>query len=144
MTAKDVVRAFLDEVRSGKNPRAAEKYLAREVVAHQIAAENFARLVRTPASYAEHVEAIQKEFGRFDMWIEDMLADQDKVFVRWIQYGAHVGVMEGFAPTGCALVTVTSAVYRVANRRIVEYWIQQDRHGLIEQLRRQAEKYKVP
>jgi predicted ester cyclase len=48
-----------------------------------------------------------------------------------------IGV-DGYAVTGKPLVEVASAVYRVERGRIAEYWIQIDRFGMVEQLRRAA------
>ncbi|MGW3090041.1 ester cyclase [Streptomyces sp. NPDC001108] len=46
--------------------------------------------------------------------------------------------MGGHAPTGARITTMTSAVYRVEDGLIVEYWIQIDRQGTATQLRRAA------
>jgi predicted ester cyclase len=65
-----------------------------------------------------------------------MLAQGDRVYVRWRQTGAHRGPIDGFPPTGRPLVEVASAVYRVRDGKIVEYWIQIDREGVRLQLER--------
>ena len=66
--------------------------------------------------------------------IEELIAAGDRVFVRWRQTGRHLGSIDGETPSGCPLVELTSAVYRVKGGRIVEYWIQMDRKGLELQL----------
>lgn len=140
MNNKEIVFHFLDEVRSGKNLKAAVKYLAPQIIAHQMTSEHFVKLVRTPQNYANHVLEMQNEFGNFAIVIEELIADGDKVFASWLQYGVHIGTIEGFEATGLALTTSTNAVYRIANQRIVEYWIQHDRKGLLLQLERNQSK----
>lgn len=133
-----VVRAFFREVRSGAHPERAALYMAPRVVAHQVASEGLADVVRTPREYALHVREFLDLFGEFDLEIVETLAAEDKVFVRWIQRGRHLASLDGEAPTGAPLVDIASAVYRVRGGRIVEYWIQADRKGLEIQVQRAA------
>jgi len=129
-----IVRGFIDEVRSGRDPDAAVRYFAPRVAAHQMIAEGGATIYRTPAEYAAHVREFLTLFGRFDLKVEELIAQGDKVYVRWRQRGRHVGSLGGETPTGAPLVEVSSAIYRVEGGRIVEYWIQTDRKGLEVQL----------
>ena len=63
-----------------------------------------------------------------------MFGSGDKVYARWTQHGVHVGTVDGLAPARQPITQVTSCVYRVADGRIAEYWIQIDRRGLRAQL----------
>lgn len=132
----DVVRGFLSEVRSGRAPEAAERYFAPTVAAHQMVSEGAATIQRTPADYAAHVREFLALFGPFEFQVEELIAQGDRVYVRWRQRGHHVKSVKGEAPTGAPLIEVSSAVYRVKDGRIVEYWIQTDRKGLDIQLER--------
>ncbi len=136
--AAAVVRGFLADVRSGRNPAAAATYMAERVLAHQMNAENLEVVERSPANYTAHIEEFLALFGPFELIIDEFIAQDDKVYVRWRQLGTHLGAVAGYAPTGLPLVEVSSAVYRVADGHIVEYWIQTDRLGTLEQLRRNA------
>jgi predicted ester cyclase len=133
-----VVKEFLNDVRSGRNPDAITRYFAPHVQAHQITSESETTVVRTPQDYAGHVREFLATYGRFSFRIEDMIAQDDRVFVRWRQEGHHIGSVDGERPTGGPVTEITSAVYRVRNGRITEYWIQSDRKGLEIQLQRLA------
>lgn len=133
-STEDTVRGFLDEVRSGRAPQEAARYMAPVVLAHQVRAGSRETLERSPANYTEHVEEMLEMFGVFTFSVEELLVDGDKAYARWVQQGHHVSVIDGHAPTGKPLETVGSAVYRVADGLIVEYWIQQDAAGLAAQL----------
>jgi predicted ester cyclase len=135
-----VVQGFLDVVRSGRQPGAVARYFAPQVRAHQVTSEGEATVVRTPAEYAAHVMEFITLFGPFDFQVIERLADGDRVYVRWRQRGRHLGSINGERPTGEPLTEISSAVYRVENGRIVEYWIQTDRKGLDVQLARLAGK----
>ncbi|MBD2703453.1 ester cyclase [Spirosoma sp. BT702] len=135
-SAKDVVLGFLKTIRSGLHPEQAGDYMADVVLAHQLTAENPTTVHRSPANYAEHVNDFLTLFGRYDLEITELLADGNKVFVRWIQKGRHLAEIDGYAPTGLPITEFTSVVYRVEKGKIVEYWLQTDRLGFEQQLRR--------
>ncbi|WP_255029249.1 ester cyclase [Acetobacter persici] len=129
-TPKQIVRNFLENVRSGRNPDASALYFAPFVRAHQVQSEDEQTLIRTPADYAAHVREFLTTFGAFSFSIENLLAEKNLVHVRWRQVGRHIGSLNGEKPTGAKLVELTSAVYRVEEGKIVEYWLQTDRKGM--------------
>ena len=132
--AETVVRGFLHDVRSGRDPAAVTRYFAETVAAHQIQSEGVSTVRRTPTEYASHVREFLATYGAYKFEIEELIAAGDRVFVRWRQTGRHLGSIDGEKPSGCPLVELASAVYRVNGGRIVEYWIQIDRKGLELQL----------
>lgn len=136
---KAVVAGFLHEVRSGRHPERADRYLAPHVIAHQLVAEAPADVERTPAEYAAHVREFRAAYGEFRFELTELLAEGDRVYARWRQRGCHVGEVDGYRPTRRPVVEVASAVYRVQDGRIVEYWIQVDRAGTEAQLRANAD-----
>jgi predicted ester cyclase len=136
LSPKEVVRRFLDEVRSGHFPEKADLYMAETVVAHQVNSEDPVSILRTPENYTSHVRDFIRMFGKFDFKVTELLAEDQKVYARWIQTGKHLEEIDGFKPTGLPLIEFTSAVYRVENGKIVEYWLQNDRRGMEMQLRK--------
>ncbi|UHA72730.1 ester cyclase [Paenibacillus sp. 481] len=135
MSAEQLITHFFEEVKSGKDPDKAHQYMAPLVKAHQVNAEHSATIDRTPDNYAEHIREFKDMFGDFVVEVQELIAQEQKVYVRWKQTGKHVGVVEGYAPTGKELVEIASAVYRVEDMKIVEYWIQIDRLGMLKQLK---------
>ena len=134
-TPKEVVRAFLEQVRAGRHPEQAPRFMAPRVVAHQVTAEAPQDVTRTPQDYAEHVAAFRQAWGDFDFEVTELIAEGDRVYARWRQRGCHIGEVDGHAPTRKPVIELASAVYRVEDGRIVEYWIQVDRLGTEAQLR---------
>lgn len=138
-SSEKVVRAFLTNVRSGLHPEDAKLYMADTVLAHQITSENPTTVKRTPENYTNHIQEFKRLFGNYTFEVTEVIAQKNKVYVRWKQTGKHVSEVDGFAPTQLPLVEFTSAVYRVENKRIVEYWLQMDRLGFNIQLKQNAE-----
>lgn len=135
-SAKQVVERFLKNVRSGIHPEKAHEYMADTVFAHQVNSENPVTVSRTPANYAAHVQEFLRLFGKFDFTVTELLAEDDKVYARWVQKGRHQDTIDQYPPTGFPLVEYTSAVYRVVDGKIKEYWLQSDRFGFEEQLKK--------
>ncbi|MDR6882341.1 ester cyclase [Bacillus sp. 3255] len=138
LTPTEVVQQFFHHVRSGSQPDSAHRYMAEHVLAHQVTAEKETTVRRTPANYADHVREMIAAYGSFQLEIQELIAQNDRVYVRWKQTGTHIGEVDGYAPTGKPVVEIASAVYRVENERIAEYWIQIDRQGIALQLQRNA------
>ena len=131
---RETVKLFLETVRSGKTPDKANLFMADTVLAHQMNAEEQIAVKRTPENYSEHVKEFLTMYGNFSFEITELISEGDKVYVRWIQKGKHLTGIDGYAPTGKALTEIASAVYRLDNNKIVEYWIQIDRLGFEKQL----------
>ncbi|MCU6712126.1 ester cyclase [Paenibacillus sp. J5C_2022] len=139
MPAEKVVREFFEKVRSGQDPDAAHRLMADRVLAHQITSEDEVTVERSPVDYADHVREMLNVYGAFSIAINELLVQDDRVYVRWKQSGVHVGEVDGFLPTHKPVVQIASAVYRVENEKIAEYWIQIDREGIRIQLERNKE-----
>ncbi|MFJ6207927.1 ester cyclase [Lysinibacillus sp. NPDC092081] len=134
MTPEQIIRKFFKEVRLGKKPDYSNQLMAEQVIAHQIVSEEEQTVLRTPKDYADHVREMIKAYGNFSLEIQELLADGNKVYVRWKQIGTHVGEIDGYKPTGLPVIQMASAVYRIENEKISEYWIQIDRLGIQKQL----------
>lgn len=138
VNAKDTVHQFLLQVRSGLHPDRASHFMADRVRAHQVVSEAPVVVERTPQQYTEHVEEMLDAYGAFTLTVDELIAEGDRVYARWTQSGRHVGPVDHHPPTGARVTAITSAVYRVEDGLIVEYWIQIDRQGIAAQLQQSA------
>jgi steroid delta-isomerase-like uncharacterized protein len=66
--------------------------------------------------------------------IEDMVAEGDKLAVRWTVQGSHRGELLGIPPTGKHVRFSGISIYRLAAGKIAEQWEQWDRLPLLQQL----------
>ena len=76
-------------------------------------------------------------FQGFPDWhekIEDIIAEEDKVWVRLSYTGTHSGEWRGLTPTGKKLVSTAVDIYRIADGRLTEYWNVTDTLLLFKQL----------
>jgi predicted ester cyclase len=66
--------------------------------------------------------------------LDEMIAEDDKVFVRSTMTGTHDGEYKGIAPTGRNVAADCAEVYRLADGKIVGYWCLLNVAGMMRQL----------
>jgi predicted ester cyclase len=66
--------------------------------------------------------------------IDDVVAEGDRVVVRWTNVGTHIGEFAGVPPTGRTFSIGGIDIYRLADGVLCEHWDQVDQLGLLGQL----------
>jgi predicted ester cyclase len=66
--------------------------------------------------------------------VEDVVAEGDKVVVRWTNAGTHAGEFAGIPPTGKAFTIGGIDIYRVRDGLLCEHWHQLDQLSMLGQL----------
>jgi steroid delta-isomerase-like uncharacterized protein len=66
--------------------------------------------------------------------IEDMIAEGDKVVVRWTNSGIHKGDFLGMPPTGKSFTIPGIDIHRLENGKMAEHWHVVDQLGQLMQL----------
>jgi predicted ester cyclase len=66
--------------------------------------------------------------------VEDVVAERDKVAVRWATRATHQGEFMGVLPTGTRIAVTGIGVFRFSGGKIVESWDEYDALGLLRQL----------
>jgi steroid delta-isomerase-like uncharacterized protein len=81
----------------------------------------------------DRVRMIVDAFGqRFT--VEDVIAEGDRVVVRWTGSGTHVGEFMGIPPTGRPFTISGIDIYRMADGTMAEHWHVVDQLALLGQL----------
>jgi predicted ester cyclase len=70
----------------------------------------------------------------FRIEVEDMVSEDDKVAVRFVGRGTHLGSMFGEAPTGRPIALHGLVVYRIQDNLVAEDWEAMDEHDLRKQV----------
>jgi predicted ester cyclase len=63
--------------------------------------------------------------------VDDMIAEGDKVVVRWRLLGTHKGNFLDISPTGRWVTLKGIAIYRLEDSKVTERWVVTDLHGLL-------------
>jgi predicted ester cyclase len=132
---KDVVVRLVEDCVNSHRPELLDRFVAADVRIHP----------GTPGSApdTEGIEPLRASFRRFrttfpdlHVVLDDVLAEGDRVAVRWTGTGTHSGELAGIPPTGAAVSWGGMDVYRLAGGRVVEWWRTEDLVWLLAQLGR--------
>jgi predicted ester cyclase len=80
------------------------------------------------------VTSINKSFPDADITVDDIIAEGDKVMVRYTMRATHTGEYLGVAPTGKKISQTGIDIVRIVKGKIVEEWTINDNFGLMIQL----------
>jgi predicted ester cyclase len=87
-----------------------------------------------PASIEATLGALRAGFPDIHYTVEDVLAEGDRVAIRWRWEGTHRGAFREFAATNKRVADTGIAVYQLRDGMIVRAWIQTDRLAFLQQI----------
>jgi predicted ester cyclase len=85
-----------------------------------------------PRAFRQYYAAIRAAVPDARYEVDDLIAEGDRVVVRWRLLGTHEGSFQGIAPTGRPIELKGIAIYRVDGGKLMERWVVSDLHGLLE------------
>jgi predicted ester cyclase len=124
---EQLVRRVMDEGFSQGRLEVIDELFAPDAIEHQF------RGPGQPQSGPEGVKAVisglRASFPDLQYAIEDLISDDDKVWVRMIGRGTNLGPYMGHPPTGRSIAIDVIDIVRIKDGRIVEHWGVPDRLG---------------
>ena len=129
---KALMRRLYDEVFNQRNLAAIDDFVAPNFFNHSAA-----QLGMTGGDL-EHVKQflnlVMQVFPDLHYAVEDLVAEGDKVVARLTISGTQQGAFMGIPPTGKHAVVSDIEIFRIADGKAVETWVQVDFLGLLQQL----------
>ena len=107
-----------------------DELVAPDFVGHEMAAGT----PPGPEGFHQFYARLRSAFPNLRYTVDDLIAEGDKVVVRWKWSCTHTGVFRGIAPTGRQVTVTGMAIYRLAGGKIVEHWVELGMHRLLQQL----------
>jgi predicted ester cyclase len=89
---------------------------------------------RGPAAFGANVAALRAGFPDIRFTIEQLVAEGDRVAVRWTWTGTHTGTFRGFAASGKEVRDTGLVLYTFAGGKVVGAIIETDRLGVLQQI----------
>ena len=126
---KRVVRRFYDEVLNGKNLEVLEEIATGDYDEHDMLPGQGTGL----AGLRERVTILNDALDpRFT--IEDVIAEGDRVVVRWTNSGTQVGEFFGAPASGKSFTIAGIDIYRLEDGKMAEHWHVVDQLSMLQQL----------
>ena len=127
---KALVRREIEEIWNQGKLDVIDEIFAADFILH----EPVAGEVRGPEGLKQFVTMNRTAFPDFQLTIEDMFAEGDKVAVRWSWTGTHKGEFMGIPPTGVQVIMTGISIGHFTGGKIMEAWDYGDALGLMQQL----------
>jgi predicted ester cyclase len=131
---KALVRRYFED--APYNPGACDEIFAPSFQFHAIVHTGVTPQVMesSPQSEKAFYEQHKAIWGGWHCTIVEMIAEGDRVMVRWTSRGTHQGEFNGIPPTGKQVTNSGINIFRIAAGKIVEVWDIFDRLWLWQQL----------
>ncbi len=126
---KVLVHRFFEELWNQGNLVVADELLSPEHVHHF-----FGEDIHGLDGVRQLVSGLRSAFPDLNCRTDDMIAEADKVVVRFIARGTHQGEGMGIPPTGKRVAYPRIDIFRIASGKIVEGWVEFDQLGMLQQL----------
>lgn len=84
--------------------------------------------------FAETVNSIRTGFPDIKWTVEDLVAEGNKVTVKWSWKGTNKGSFRGFPVSNSKVTNNAIAIYELSESKIIRAWIQSDRLSFLQQI----------
>ena len=127
---KAMFRLFVEEVYNMRNVAAVDAFLSLRFMDH--GAPTGAAPGRE--GFKQLLANVFDAFPDFTVRIEDLIAEGDKVVSRSTIWGTHRREYLGIPSTGKPFEISEIHIFRFANGKVVEHWVNSDDLGMMQQL----------
>jgi steroid delta-isomerase-like uncharacterized protein len=129
MANKAIVRRYYDEALNQGNLAALDELASTDYVEHN-----------PLPGQGEGLSGLRDRVGmlcaafRPRFTLEDLIAEGDRVAVRWINHGVHQGPFAGMPATGCSFAIAGIDIHVVRDGKLAEHWDVVDQLSLLQQI----------
>jgi steroid delta-isomerase-like uncharacterized protein len=122
--SRQLALRYYNEMWARLDPNAADALVATDVVGHVDG-----RTLTGVATLKARVKQIARMYAPTRFTVDAVVAEGDHAVVRWTQHGTHTGVAFGAGTKGKAITVTGMNMFRIANGRIAELWVNADDLG---------------
>jgi steroid delta-isomerase-like uncharacterized protein len=126
---KDVVRRIYEEVLNKRDLDLLDELVKPDYIEHDPLPGQRSGVDGIKDRYRMLIEGLDPTFR-----IEDLIAEGDKVVVRWTNSGTNVGEFLGIPATGRTFITPGVDIYRLDGGKLAEHWHVVDVFSQMQQL----------
>lgn len=123
---KEVIRKLYEQSLNQRNMS-----LLRDLIADDFVG---ARGVKGAAGFEEPVAALIHAFPDIQWKIEELIAEENKVLVRWTWTGTHLGPFQHFAASGKTISNEGMGIFELNDGEVTKLMVYTDRLGFLQSL----------
>jgi predicted ester cyclase len=132
---KGIIQRLYKEILVDWNMSLADEFVAPEFTSHDWPEGSPTGPEAFQNYYSNIIRSVLPD-ARYE--VDDLIAEADKVVVRWRLLGTHKGKFHNIAPTGKIITLRGIAIYRLEDSKLIERWVVTDLHGLLEEIKGSA------
>jgi steroid delta-isomerase-like uncharacterized protein len=125
---KALIRRYFGQVVNAVDRAAAEEIVATDLV---FTSPYTPEPTRDRESFLGMLTSVHAALPDFKLVDHVTISEGDLVASRWTVYGTHHGQLGPFPPTGKRLEISGLSIYRIADGKVVEGWVQDDTMTLL-------------
>ena len=126
---KSTVRNYFEQVWNKGRLDRFEDYVAEDIVPH-----NPGPGPTDAGAMKEALGGFRRALPNIHIALDDEIGADDKVIVRWTLSGTHEGEFQGIPATGKDVAVTGITIFRLAEGKIAEYWLEANNLGMMQQL----------
>ena len=127
---KAIVRRYVEAVWNQGNLALADEMLSQDYIHHDFISPD----VHGVEAMKQYVAQMREAFPDTVWVIDDLIAEGDKVVMRFTGTGTHQGEIMGIVPEGKPIMVQGTAITRMENGKLAEAWDHWDALGLMRQI----------
>lgn len=81
-----------------------------------------------------HIEVFEAAFPKYDLFIDEMTAEGNRIIIKARVNGTHLGDLGGISPTYKKVDFPVIVAYEIENEKIISHWMLADQMCMMEQL----------
>lgn len=87
---------------------------------------------RGPSAFSKAVAGLRSAFPDIHYTLEDVIAEGNRVVVRWTWTGTHRNPYRGFHPTHKQVKNTAIAIFELEGEKLTRAWLENDRLGFLQ------------
>jgi steroid delta-isomerase-like uncharacterized protein len=123
---KEIIRKLYEEILN----------TGRLELLNQVVSRDYAgpRGIKGPLGFAESIQSVRSAFPDIKWTIEDLIAEDNKIVVRWTWKGTNKASFDGFPVTNREVIHSAINIFEFRDDKISKSWMQSDRLGFYQQI----------
>lgn len=126
---RETIRRYYQEVLNGGNTALLDQLAVPDYVEHN----PLPGQAKEREGLKQRVDMLKAAFAP-NFTVEDVIAEGDRVVVRWTNRGTHVREFFGIPPTGKTVVITGIDIHRLQDGKMAEHWHNVDELGMLQQI----------
>lgn len=125
-----VLRLYREALNQARYPDVVDQLVDADAVTHDALGSRSTGAEAVMAT----MSALHRAFSDMIFIVDDVIAEDSRVAVRWHMTGRHTGPFAGHPATGRTVSQRAIVIYRLEHGKVVEIWPMIDRLGMLEQI----------